>query len=175
MPEPIIHFAVVLTSLTLLGVDLKRSLAASAISTTPDLDILLHIHRSMSHSLIFPLATIPVLYGLSRNRKVRGTTLLIMVAAYCSHIILDFFTGYTPLFWPLHSNSFWLLVQVDIHVSSIPTFTFTLKLLEKVAVEAYTPFVEAEGVVLSSEGFVVATLLIALSLYRQRGFFKGRP
>jgi predicted nucleotidyltransferase len=54
--EPLIHLILPLTALTLLGVDFRKALPLALFGLLPDLDALLLIHRSLSHSLPVLLA-----------------------------------------------------------------------------------------------------------------------
>ena len=55
MPEPLIHFIIPLFLLMMLGLNLKKSIIISSLAIVPDLDVIFHVHRSASHSIIFIL------------------------------------------------------------------------------------------------------------------------
>lgn len=92
-----------------------------------DFDILLGIHRFYLHSpLLVSLLIFPFLL-LVKDKKKRKYFLLSAYFLY-SHILLDFFTGGVPLFWPIS--------QIAIGIE----FSFTVALgssisLEKVGID----------------------------------------
>jgi hypothetical protein len=51
MPEPAMHFSVVF-ALAAPRLGVKRALLLSFIVLMPDLDVLMHVHRSMSRSIV---------------------------------------------------------------------------------------------------------------------------
>lgn len=94
--EPLIHFVVPLTLLTILGVKFRRALPLSLLALLPDLDVFFHVHRSFSHSILIFLAvfllTLPLAWRF-KSYKHAALALLMLI----SHPILDLFSGYTPV------------------------------------------------------------------------------
>ena len=119
MPEPLIHFAVPFSILVAKGVDSKRALLLSFIALLPDLDVLLHVHRSWTHSMLIPLA---VLAAAVLIRRRCSKWLIVASLAYISHLVLvlDLFTCYTPILWPVYEWSLWLKVSLNIRVVNLP-------------------------------------------------------
>ena len=103
--EPLLHFVLPFVALTLLGVEVRRAAALGFLGVVADLDSLLLIHRSLSHSaVVWGLLFLPVLIAswVRRRDACRWVALGFLVAV--SHPLLDL-GGYTPVFWPLYSYS----------------------------------------------------------------------
>lgn len=101
MPEPPLYFAVPFVSLEAAGVDWRRALFASVVALTPDLDLLFHVHRSQTHSVVvLVIIVLPILALVHKNRTVRGL-LLLGATGLTIPLVLDLFGSSTPLFWPL--------------------------------------------------------------------------
>jgi membrane-bound metal-dependent hydrolase YbcI (DUF457 family) len=125
-----LHFVLPFAAFVLLGVSYRRSIVLAAFGVLPDFDVLFHIHRSFSHSAVVLLvlaAPIMVWAWVARRR-----TVLVLAAAatfaVMSHLLLDLFTGFTPLFWPIYDRCLAVAVGSSIHVGSTPMFTYRLAL-----------------------------------------------
>lgn len=90
--EPLIHFVVPFTALTLLGVRIKKALPISLVALLPDLDTLSWVHRSLSHSLIVLWVVVAPLLMLARRWRLHGYVWLASLAV-ASHLVLDLFAG----------------------------------------------------------------------------------
>lgn len=78
MPEPLIHFVIPFFLLMMFGLGIKKAALISLLAVLPDLDVLFHIHRSFSHSIIFILLfSLPAIIIAKRFYKER----------YCDSII----------------------------------------------------------------------------------------
>ena len=105
MPDLLTHFAVVF-ALTSPFLGTRRAFAAGVIALLPDLDVLFHVHRSMTHSAIFLLLfALPTAY-LAHKGGVGWKTLALVVASLLSHPILDMFQDYTPILYPFSDAVF---------------------------------------------------------------------
>jgi len=156
MPEPLIHFALPFALLTARGMDPKKAALISLIAVLPDLDVLIHIHRSYTHSLLIPMAVLIIALLKYRNRW-----LILAALSYASHPILDFVTYYTPILWPIYPGSLWLKATLDIHIASLPTtIKLNIELLEQPASEALRPFKELEATAVTGQGFLIALALM---------------
>ena len=128
--EPLIHFIIPFVALMLFGVNLRSSLLIALLALTPDVDALLLVHRSFTHSLpvvvVFVAPLLLALYRFNPNLLKYGFMGLLSVA---SHIALDLPTGYTPFLWPLYNYSMWIQAELAVHVGSAPTLTLDLRVL----------------------------------------------
>lgn len=158
MVEPLIHFTIPLVALSLSGVKPRKALLASFVAMLPDIDALFLIHRWLSHSLIVVLALIAPVFVLARRSDIRACVILAL-AGLLSHLTLDLFTGYTPLFWPLYNESIWVLTSVMAHISSSPRLRLNARL-------ATTPteFKRLGGLdapLFTGSGLIVSAILIS--------------
>ena len=159
--EPLLHFAIPFAFASLLGLSLRWSILFGFIGVLPDLDVAFHVHRSVSHSLTFPLLLVIFLVPLWKNVKFRRLPLL-SVFSWASHIILDFIDGFTPLFWPLSEKTYRFLFESRFLLSSNPQVSLNLQILEKPYNSS--PFATFDAVLFTSESLVTALLLIFLTL-----------
>ena len=160
MPEVALHFAVPF-ALTAPVLGLRRALLVSLIALIPDLDALLQIHRSATHSLVPLLAIVassvflahrlrPKLFGLA---CASGLALL-------SHPVMDLFSTYTPILYPLMRDSVWLKVEgfVLIGQSLKPNVT-TIVATEPTVFQRFRIL---DAPVFTNEGFIISLLLVAV-------------
>ncbi len=168
MPEPLIHFAIPFTALIIIGIRPKNAFLASLIALTPDLDALVGIHRSPTHSFIMIGIAASTILVLSRGRPAFRFG-LISVGAVLSHILLDLFQTYTPALWPLYDKYIWIKVTLDTYsggpiglpsilvlMKNITQINSNLNILEIPQEYIYT----TEGIILSA-----ALLAITMSLF----------
>ena len=78
MAEPTLHFSVIL-SVSALRLGVKHALLLPLLALLSDLDILLHIHRSMSCSVI--------LLGLTRIRTIGSLPFQVGISAWLYHAL----------------------------------------------------------------------------------------
>jgi membrane-bound metal-dependent hydrolase YbcI (DUF457 family) len=105
MPDPLTHFLVAF-AITAPFIGIKRATLAGIIALLPDLDALLHIHRSATHSIIIILAiTIPIIIITKTKKPNHTKTTLLYIIALLTHPILDTFQTYTPILYPLTTYS----------------------------------------------------------------------
>jgi membrane-bound metal-dependent hydrolase YbcI (DUF457 family) len=167
--ELLLHFTVPFASLTAMRLDWRKALFTSLIALLPDLDVLFHIHRSLSHSLVvLAIIILPILAIAHKNKTVTNLTLLAALGII-THIILDLFDAYTPLLYPISNQSFQILTSLDFHTGSQSYFTYNLRLLAK----SYSPaaFQSFDGQVISTDGFAVSLVLLGpylVTLIRNR-------
>jgi membrane-bound metal-dependent hydrolase YbcI (DUF457 family) len=103
--EALLHFAVPFASLRAIGFEWRKALFVSLFALVPDLDVLFHVHRSMSHSfVVLAIVTLPILAIFYRNKTITTLTLLAALGV-STHLVLDIFGGYTPLLWPISNQS----------------------------------------------------------------------
>lgn len=162
MVEPLLHFAVPFASLRAMGVNWRRSLFASALALTPDLDVLFHVHRSLSHSLVvLAIVVLQIFLVMRKDRTARGV-LLAAIIGLISHLVLDLFGDFTPLLWPAINQSLWLSVDLSVHIGSQPAFSGWLRLLAKPTV--LEPFESFDGPILTATGVGISLALLTPTL-----------
>ncbi len=163
MPELMLHFSVIF-ALAAPRLGLKRALLVSFIALLPDLDVLLQVHRSMSHSIILlSLAYIPILLTVYRFKPDRSTLALLGLLALLSHPLMDCFQTYTPILYPLLDRSLWFRVDGGVHISPgglTPTVTAGVEATPTI----FKPFKAMDAPVFTSGGFILSLLLVAVPL-----------
>ena len=102
MSDLLIHFAIPFAAFSYFRRP-REAFVASLIALLPDIDaLLIRVHRSTTHSLVVVLAACGI--SLLTIRSLRPRLLgfgLLATFALVSHLLLDLFTTYTPIFWPL--------------------------------------------------------------------------
>ena len=149
---------------------------ASLIALLPDFDALLvGVHRSTSHSIVVVLAVCGIALLLIRVVRPRllGLGLLATLGLF-SHLLLDLFTTYTPIFWPLVGWSLFISLGGGVHVSESLNLKVSLDL--STTTTDFTPFTVLDAPIFTSEGFAIALILIGsvfVNIYsdRLRGLF----
>ena len=157
MPEPLLHFIVPFTILVLCGLNLKKSVLLSSIAILPDFDVLFHIHRSITHSVIFLiLICIPIIvfvklkYPNYFHDSITGSLVLL------THPILDVFHTYTPILYPLYNKSMYIVCELITDMNHISDLRFLFDI--KIGSEGF-------GIISSSvDGIVFSSLGIGISL-----------
>lgn len=159
MPEPLIHFIIPLFLLLMLGFNLKKSILISSLAIIPDLDVIFHVHRSISHSIIFILAvTIPIILILNYLKIGNKNEKLIAILVILSHPFLDMFGGYTPILWPLFDKSVYIFTELNTNMNNV----LDLNLIFKVNFEKtiFYKVTGGEGPIFTSQGFGIALVLM---------------
>jgi hypothetical protein len=68
----------------------------------PDVDALLLVHRWVTHSIpVELLASAPLLALTYTYRREYFGVVVLAVLLYTTHVVMDVFTGLTPIMWPL--------------------------------------------------------------------------
>jgi|GEM_PF-1002306 len=160
--EPLLHFTIPFVLLMLMGVEIKKALPISVIALIPDLDALFHVHRSTSHSIMIPIAVATLLL-LPRRVYSRNFIALALLTA-SSHSIVDLFTGYTPIFWPLCSYSIWLQIGLAAHIGSSPSLNLSGQLLVKPT--SFQAFQSLDTPLFTGEGLIVSMMMLSPLLLR---------
>jgi len=161
LPEPLLHFALPF-SLSVLKLGFKKAILLGLIALLPDIDVLLRVHRSWTHSLV----VLSVLSG----------AVLLMVAMFkpgdlkfsylstlslLSHPIIDLFQTNTPILWPILNRSVWLKIEawVTIPQNLIPNIYISV---ESILIE-FTTFTQMDAPITTSLGFVISLILVSVS------------
>lgn len=133
---------------------------ASLIALLPDIDALLfRVHRSTTHSLVVVLAACGI--SLLTIRSLRPRLLgfgLLATFALVSHLLLDLFTTYTPIFWPLVGHSLFVNVDGGVHISGGLNLDVGLNVSARTT--EFARFESLNATIFTSEGFVIALMLI---------------
>jgi len=158
MVEPLLHFAVPFASLKAIGVDLRKAVFASLVALIPDLDVLLHLHRSQSHSVIVLLGIALPLWLVTRKRKRLNMLVLLGTFGVLTHLIFDLFQAATPLFWPLVQESFFISTMLNLGIGSGSLISGSPRLVtERTKIE---PFVSFDEPLLTAQGLAVSAILL---------------
>ena len=163
--EPVIHFVVPFIALTLVGVKSRKALPISLLAVLPDLDALFLVHRSLSHSLIVVISIMVPLLLLTYKFKPRlhGYAFLALLAV-TSHLVLDLFTGYTPILWPLYGYSVWVQAGLVAHIGSSPSLTPSAQLLTEPI--TFQQFQSLDAPLFTGEGVILSAVLLMPFLYK---------
>ena len=163
--EPLIHFVVPFTALMLVGVEARKALPISLLAVLPDLDALFLVHRSPSHSLVVVLSVMVPLLLLTYKFKPRlqGYVLLALLAVG-SHLVLDLFTGYIPILWPLYGYSVWIHAELMVHIGGSTSLSPSVKLFTEPT--AFQPFQTLDAPLFTDEGVILSAVLLSPVLLR---------
>ncbi|MFQ5710341.1 MAG: metal-dependent hydrolase [Candidatus Geothermarchaeales archaeon] len=162
MSELLVHFAVPFAALVLLGSGFRRASFASLFALLPDLDALLRVHRSFTHSLIivlvFALPLFVLAQGLSRD------FMLLALLGVSFHLTLDLFTGYTPLLWPLYGDSLLIWAELGAHIASPSSLSLDVGLLTTPTTFSYLESLDAP--LFTGEGLITSLILLVPPVLR---------
>lgn len=164
MPEVLIHLALPVAALIIVGFDRRLVLIFCPLAIIPDFDVIFGAHRSVSHSL-FALGAISIfliLYALYFKPKWKASAIIISIMLL-SHPLMDFFTGPTQLLWPITSYYYLLISAPILTLSplSIDFSSFTIKLLVLTPEEVSSMMIPFS--IFTNEG-LVAFIVIGLSV-----------
>jgi len=158
MPELLLHFAIPFALVApVLG--LRRALLAGLVAILPDVDALMYVHRSLTHSI--PLLMIPAILSVLASWKAgKGSrTIAACSLSLLSHPILDLFQSPTPILYPLSQHSYHLSVKMNTLISEkiIP------ELSVRVNFEAtnFSRFQTFDAPIFTDVGFITSLILIA--------------
>jgi len=136
---------------------------ASIAAVAPDLDILFRVHRSLSHSAILYLPV--VMLGIVASMCGCPWSLLMIATWFSltSHALLDLFSGFSPVFWPLSKEEISLSVGLGVRVGNSvrlrPTFSIRRRPLDLGRRGSL------DAVALTPEGALVSVLLASMSIF----------
>ena len=164
MPELALHFAVPFAlAAPVLG--LRKATIISLLALTPDLDVLFHVHRSASHSVFLLLLASLIVVDLGLVSKLKPKQLELVSAgclALLNHPIMDIFSTYTPILYPLIEQSVHLKLELKVTVGS-PILPI-LAALVNTKPTTFEEFQRFDAPLFTSEGFIVTLLLVAVPL-----------
>lgn len=161
MPELLLHFSIPFTlSAPIMGI--KRAIIVGLISILPDLDALMHVHRSATHSLVLltviVVASILIAYRLSRSvRLVTASSLGLL-----SHPVLDMFQSPTPILYPLSQYSYHVSPELMVTISEEINPHMGLSIESEPV--GFTQFHSFDAPIFTDTGFAVSIILITVPL-----------
>ena len=157
MVELLLHFTIPLTILLALNVKLRRAILYSLIALLPDIDAIFLVHRSITHSALIITSIMIALLYLKHKNKISMKTWIITYLMLLSHLILDLFTGYTPILWPIINQSIWINTELITHIGSTPTLSLKIIILSKPT--TFEILKELDAPIFTSEGLIISLLL----------------
>ncbi len=163
MPDALAHYAVsylVASRVT----KPKQALFIALIGLLPDIDVLLRVHRWVTHSIVpvalVASATTVILLHTKRNYLKH---LALAITLYTLHIVLDTFVAPTPLLWPLTNQAYMLQAGIDgiITTNSIDIIPQTNIVVEQAD---FAPRPAIEEPIISPTGLIIAVGAAAVLL-----------
>ena len=166
MPDLLAHYALgVLVAKT--RVSTKWALVLGLIGLLPDIDVLLRIHRWLTHSLVVVvLIATPLLVLINLHWRDKLGLALLALLIVTLHLVMDVFTGSTPILWPL-IDSVWVKVAVN-GVTSSTGVTIILSLAVITLRPDFTQREIIEGPIITELGtilVVVAVVILVLDYF----------
>ncbi len=171
MPEPLMHFIVPFSVLIMCGIGIKKSAFLASLATLPDLDVLFHIHRSFSHSMLFVfLLCAPAIITATMKHSNRTYDAVIATLVILSHPFLDLFTYFTPIFWPLYNKSIYIVAEMTTNMNNVSQVHLLFDIKLKPMVFYHT--ISMDAPIFTSIG-VAVTLVIMIGLALKH-FWEGK-
>ena len=161
--EPLVHFALPLAALLMLGVELKTAAPLALLGILPDMDALLLIHRSFSHSfVVLGLLFLVILLITERFRFAPPKFVALAFLVVASHIVLDL-GSLTPILWPIYPYDVSLKIAINLVLGNGVGLTPSFKLTE-----TPTEFIKVTGIdypLFTEEGLLLTVVLLIPVLY----------
>ena len=113
MPDLITHYMISYL-ITSKFFSKRKALFISLFGILPDVDALFRIHRSITHSIL--IATVVSILALTLTKKFNNKFnlyVVIIYVTYSTHIIMDLFTGYTPILWPITNLEYMVVFNLS--------------------------------------------------------------
>ena len=163
--EPLLHVVLPFVSLVLLGLKRRDAALLSLLGVVPDLDAVLLVHRSLSHSILVMLFIFAPIYFYSWKYKPRHSrTVFLAFLVLASHPLLDL-GGYTPILWPLLQNSVRLGISLNGVVDKGIGFKPHLHLSQEPT--NFIKYTSIDYPLFSYDGLLTAIILLAPIIYQQ--------
>jgi dolichol-phosphate mannosyltransferase len=158
MPDVLTHFALPF-ALTAPFLGLKRAFLIGLIALLPDLDVLVHVHRSATHSIVLLLTfALPLAVLLAYKAPKLKAECLATVLSLISHPLLDMFQTYTPALYPLVENS--IFVNVDAGVLMGESLRPYLDVSVTTMPVDFSPFTSLDAVMVTGQSLPISIALI---------------
>ena len=162
MPEPLLHFAVTF-SLAKTKYDFKWSILLSLAGLIPDLDVLIRIHRWATHSLILTTLILIPIYLLAKRKSSKAKWLILAIyLAITGHIMMDIFQAYTPILFPLTTDVYQVNIEMGVVIEG--GISTQLNMGISSLPNKFTHFQALDAPIFTSQGFIISTILIVMSL-----------
>jgi membrane-bound metal-dependent hydrolase YbcI (DUF457 family) len=164
--EPLLHFSVPFAVLVYAGYRPRRALPLALLGVLPDLDAVLLIHRSMTHSLVVvTVLSAPVFIYAYLKKPSYSPEIVVGFLVLASHSIFDVFMGLTPVLWPLLSQSIWLKLRMNFMYSSGFSLAPEVKLFSSTT--NFTPMTGFDYPLFTGEGIILTLALMLPILLRE--------
>jgi len=176
MPDLLTHYmASYLIARTI--VEPRRALLLALVGLLPDVDVLLLVHRWVTHSIpVELLASAPLLALTYTYRRGYFGVVVLAVLLYTLHIAMDLLTGLTPALWPLAPA---LALNIGVNgaysvngVKITPGFEVVVGPADFARRDSF------EGPLVSETGLMLALIVALISLaeyYASKGRLYGKP
>jgi membrane-bound metal-dependent hydrolase YbcI (DUF457 family) len=170
MPDLLAHYASSVL-VARVRVDTRIALLVGFVGLIPDVDALFRIHRWITHSLVLvALFTTPlVILVYWCGRRYLGLALAILLI-YTLHLLLDVFTGPTPILYPL-ADSIWIKIQVN-GASTATGITVNPSITVATVKPDFTQMEIVEGPLVTETGAIIAVVTVVTLLLEH--FIKPR-
>ncbi len=145
----------------------RYALLIAFVGLLPDIDVLLRIHRWVTHSIVAPLIitiVAVVIYWCSEG-KIRSLMKLLLISTfiYVLHIVMDLFTAPTPILWPILKQSYMVSVDVEGSISiNYIGINPEVKVITEPSVFIQRSLIE--GPIISCTGILVSITIITYEL-----------
>ena len=163
--EPRLHYVLPLVALILLGEKPRKAAILAILGTLSDIDALLLIHRSLSHSIvIIGLIFTPLLAYARLRRPDLQRIMFLAFLVTASHPIMDL-ASLTPILWPILEYSVSLKLSLNGVVEEGLTFKPRININQ-----SPTIFTRATGfdyTLFTQDGLLMAFILLLPIIYNQ--------
>jgi hypothetical protein len=158
-------------------VEPRRALLLALVGLLPDVDVLLLVHRWVTHSIpVELLASAPLLALTYTYRRGYFGVAVLAVLLYTLHMVMDLLTGLTPALWPLAPA---LALNIGVNgvygvdgVRVTPGFEVVVGPVDFARRDSF------EGPLVSETGLMLALIVALISLaeyYASKGRLYGKP
>ena len=162
MSDFLLHFAVPFAAFSYFRRP-KEAFLLSLVALLPDVDVVLGVHRSWTHSAVVLLALSGATLLLIKALKPELLHLGLLAAlALLSHLVLDIFTTHTPILWPLIPQSLFLSFDGRVIIGEGVQAYALIRVHAKPA--SFTRFDHLDAPICTSESFAVACILVGSAL-----------
>ena len=162
MPELLLHFSIPF-ALAKTRFSLRESMVIGLAALLPDIDILLHVHRWATHSIVITSIafSIPIALAYIYDRR----HLKLAIACYLavlSHIAMDSFQTYTPVLYPIARESMWFRIEGNATISNTITTRIAMEILTNQT--EFRRFTTLDAPIFTSEGLIISLMLIIIPI-----------
>ncbi len=163
----LIHLALPIAALIIVGFDRKLVLLFCPLAIIPDLDVIFGAHRSVSHSLfaLGAISIVLILYAIYFKPRWKAPAIIVSLLLL-SHPLMDIFTGPTQLLWPIDSYYYLLIeapiitlspLSIDFNSFSIQFLVYTPQEVGEIMIEPFSIF--------TNEGLIALIVIGVAVLY----------